>query len=65
MMSKKSFLTQIIVNFIFAIIFILFAFDSVSQDGWDIWSILCVAFATTDLIRGVKLWQFYRKLKKQ
>ena len=62
-MSKNSFLTQIIFNYVMAAVFIWFTIDFVKSTGWGFFSILCVVIATNDFVRGPKMLQLFLKIK--
>ena len=55
---------QIVFNYLMAVLFVWFTINSVSSDGWGIFPILFVIFATNDFIRGSKILEIYLKIKK-
>jgi hypothetical protein len=63
-MNTKNIIMQIIFNFVMSLVFIWFTINSVSTDGWGIFPILFVLFATSDFVRASKLLEIYLQIKK-
>ncbi|MDB6353210.1 DUF4305 domain-containing protein [Trichococcus sp. K1Tr] len=62
-MTLKNLLIQIIIRFVFAILFIWLAVDAVNTAGWGFMAIVSVLFATSDIIKGVRMFNAYVKIK--
>ncbi|MGX7394776.1 DUF4305 domain-containing protein [Carnobacterium mobile] len=63
-MNSKNFIMQIVFNYVMSFIFIWFTINSVSTEGWGIFPVLFVLFATNDFVRASKLLEIYFKIKK-
>ncbi|MGB3160561.1 DUF4305 domain-containing protein [Carnobacterium sp.] len=63
-MNSKNFILQIAFNYIMSIIFIWFTINSVSTEGWGVFPVLFVLFATSDFVRASKLLEIYLQIKK-
>lgn len=63
-MNNKNFIMQITFNYIMSFVFIWFTINSVSTEGWGIFPVLFVLFATSDFVRATKLLEIYFKIKK-
>lgn len=63
-MNNKNFILQIVFNYIMSIIFIWFTINSVATEGWGIFPVLFVLFATSDFVRASKLLGIYLQIKK-
>lgn len=56
-------ISSIIFRIIFAILFLSFAIDNVTVNGWNFFAILLVAFATFDIFNAFQLFKVYRALR--
>ncbi len=59
---RASPLTMALLYFSLAFILIFFAIYHVSNAGWDLWSYLIIAFATTDVVIGIRFLRFHMKI---
>ncbi|NLD31351.1 MAG: YdiK family protein [Trichococcus flocculiformis] len=62
-MTLKNLLIQVIIRFVFAILFISLAVDAVNTAGWGFMAIISVLFATSDVVKGVRMFNAYLKIK--
>lgn len=63
-MTKGNLFGNIAVKLLFAIIFTMFAVDIVSTDGWTFFAIICILFASLDVVQSIQLFDIYRQSKK-
>lgn len=63
-MTLKDILIQIGMKFVFGLLFVYFAVDSVSTSGWGFLAILSILFATNNIVNGVRMLDTYYKIKK-
>ncbi len=61
---RASPFTMALLYFSIGILLIFFAIQHVSTSGWDLWSYIIIAFATTDFMIAIRFFRFHRKLKK-
>lgn len=63
-MTEKSFLMQIVFNYLMFALFLYFTIDTVGEIGWGFFPILYALFATFDFVRGTRMAGIYYKIKK-
>jgi hypothetical protein len=63
-MTLKNLLIQVIIRFVFAILFISLAVDAVNTAGWGFMAIISVLFATSDVVdkKGVQARSHVQRL---
>lgn len=62
-MTLKQLRLQILVKFIFAALFLYFAFENVATDGWGVFAAISALFATNNIVQGIRLIDTYNKIK--
>lgn len=60
---RASPLTMSLIYYALAALLILFAVYHVSSSGWDIWTYLIIAFATTDIVIGTRFFRLHLKIR--
>jgi len=63
-MTLKNLSIQIIIRFVFAVLFISLAVNAVFTAGWGFMAIISVFFATSDVVKGARMLQAYFDIKK-
>lgn len=64
-MMKISPFTMAVLYFFIGGLLIFFAIQNVSIYGWNLWSYLIIAFATTDFMISIRFFRLHRRIKKE
>lgn len=62
-MTLKNIMLQIIMKFVFALVFMYFAVDSITTSGWGILTWISIFFATNNIVTGIRMLIMYFKIK--
>lgn len=63
-MTLRDLLIRTILKFVWAVVFIFFTSQNVTNVGWGFFSVLGVIFATNNTVQGFRMLQTYFEIKK-